>query len=365
MEGMGWFSLEILKRMVRNHPECEFIFFFDRQYAEEFVFAENVTPVVLHPQARHPFLYIAWFEWSISRALKKLKPDVFLSPDGFLSLSTKTPSIPVIHDINFLHHPENTPFLTRNYYNYFFPRFAKKAARIATVSEYSKADVSKSYGILPENIDVIPNGLREGFFVLSEQECDEVRLKWTKGSPYFIYVGALINRKNLVGLFKAFDLFCQANPEHKLVIVGDAMWGGSYVKDAFHQMKNQERVIFTGHLIQIELNQLLSAATALTFVPFFEGFGVPIIEAFAAGTAVITSNTTSLPEVAGEAAILVDPKSPKAISDAMLQLTVNDALRMDLIHKGLMRVKEYNWEHSAELMWNCIMHVVHDQSASK
>ncbi len=356
MEGMGWFSLEILKRMVLSHPECEFIFFFDRKYDNDFIFADNIKPVVLHPQARHPFLYFIWFEISITKALKQHKADLFLSPDGFLSLRTKVPSVPVIHDINFLHHPENIPFLTRNYYNYFFPKFARKASRIATVSNYSKQDIVSSYGINPELVDVVPNGLREGFFPLDLDECADVKAKWTNGLPYFIYVGALINRKNITGLFKAFDLFCENNSiKHKLVVVGDAMWGGSYVKDAFDSMRNKQDVVFTGHLDQAQLNQLLSAATALSFVPFFEGFGVPIIEAFAAGTAVIASNTTSMPEVAGNAAILVDPHDPHSICKAMQKLAEDDVFRSDLISKGMTRKSEYSWDKSALLMWKCMM----------
>lgn len=356
MEGMGWFSLEILKRMVLNHPECEFIFFFDRKYDQDFIFAENIRPVVLHPQARHPFLYFIWFEISVTKALKDYKADVFLSPDGFLSLRTDVPSVPVIHDINFLHHPENIPFLTRNYYNYFFPKFAKKAARVATVSNYSKQDIVKSYGINPDLVDVVPNGLREGFFPLDDKDCADVRAKWTGGQPYFIYVGALINRKNIAGLFKAFDLFCASHSQqHKLVVVGDAMWGGVYVKEAFDSMVNKQEVVFTGHLDQTQLNQLLSAATALSFVPYFEGFGVPIIEAFASGTAVITSNTTSMPEVAGDAAILVDPHTPQSICDAMIKLAEDTDFRLELIARGEARKSEYSWDQSAVLMWDSLM----------
>ena len=170
--------------------------------------------------------------------------------------------------------------------------------------------------------------MREGFFPLDLDECADVKAKWTNGLPYFIYVGALINRKNITGLFKAFDLFCDNNSiKHKLVVVGDAMWGGSYVKDAFDSMRNKQDVVFTGNLDQAQLNKLLSAATALSFVPFFEGFGVPIIEAFAAGTAVIASNTTSMHEVAGNAAILVDPHDPHSICKAMQKLAEDDVFR--------------------------------------
>ena len=136
MEGFGWYTYEITKRMVEQHPEHEFIFFFDRPFDPKFIFASNVTPVVLNPPARHPVLFIYWFEFAVRRALKKVKADVFFSPDGYLSLRSMIPQISVIHDINFEHFPKDLPWSARAYLRYFFPLFAKKATQIITVSEY-------------------------------------------------------------------------------------------------------------------------------------------------------------------------------------------------------------------------------------
>lgn len=146
MEGIGYFSSETLKRMVSQHPEHTFLFIFDRQFHRDFIFSENIIPVVAFPPARHPFLWYWWFEFSIPKILKRYQPDVFLSPDGYLSLRDKTPALPVIHDINFKHYPADLPFLFSKYYNHYFPLFAKKAQRIATVSEFSKK-------ILPVNLE--------------------------------------------------------------------------------------------------------------------------------------------------------------------------------------------------------------------
>ena len=136
LEGIGWFTYESLKRIVLSHPEHDFYFIFDRKYDDEFVFAKNVTPIVVGPPARHPLLHFIWYEISIPRVLKRINPDVFISPDAFLSLSSKYPDLIVIHDLNFEHFPEYMPWLWRSYYRYFTPRYAKKAKRIATVSEF-------------------------------------------------------------------------------------------------------------------------------------------------------------------------------------------------------------------------------------
>ena len=103
LEGIGWFTFETLKRITRNHPEHEFIFIFDRQFNQEYIFSAIIISVVIGPQARHPFLFYAWFDFQIPRILKRYKADLFLSPDGYLSLRTKVPQLGVIHDINFVH----------------------------------------------------------------------------------------------------------------------------------------------------------------------------------------------------------------------------------------------------------------------
>src|SRR6056297_1477961 len=145
LEGIGWFTLETLKRITNNHPEHQFIFIFDRPWNENYIFSENVTPVVVGPPTRHPFLWYVWFEYQIPRILKKYNADVFLSPDGYLSLSTKVPQLAVIHDINFVHRPKDLPWLKAKYYNHYFKKFARVARRIATVSYYSKEDNTHSF----------------------------------------------------------------------------------------------------------------------------------------------------------------------------------------------------------------------------
>ena len=124
LEWIGWFSTETLKRITTQHKEHQFYFIFDRKYDDAFIFSDNITPVVIPPQARHPVLYYIWFENSIPRLLKKLQPDLFFSPDGYLSLTTKVRSMNVFHDLNFEHYPADLPFSERTYYRHFFPLYA-------------------------------------------------------------------------------------------------------------------------------------------------------------------------------------------------------------------------------------------------
>ncbi len=155
LEGIGWFTYQTLRRITRSHPEHRFIFLFDRPYDPSFIFSDNITPVVAGPPTRHPILWFLWLEFVIPRILRKYKADIFFSPDGFLSLRAKVRSIPVIHDISFAHRPKDLPFLPRVYYNFFFPRFARKAYRICTVSLYSQKDIQKMYGVARPVIRVV------------------------------------------------------------------------------------------------------------------------------------------------------------------------------------------------------------------
>jgi glycosyltransferase involved in cell wall biosynthesis len=361
LEGIGWFTFETLKRITTQHPEHEFFFIFDREYSDEFIFSDNITPIVIHPQARHPVLYYIYFEYSIPRILKKLKPDLFLSPDGYLPLSGKTKMLNVFHDLNFEHYPDDLPFAERKYYRYFFPKYAHKANRIATVSEYSKSDIVKQYGVSPDKIDVVYNGANENFKPIADKEKQSVREKYTKGNPYFLFVGALHPRKNLVNLFKAFDTFKQGGKNsEKLLVVGEKKWWTDDIKKAYGEMKNREDVIFSGRLEFVELQLVLAAALALVYVSYFEGFGIPIVEAFYAETPVITSNATSMPEIAGGAALLVDPFSIDSICGQMKKMASDGELRKDLIENGKERRKEFTWQKSADRLWRSIEKTIQD-----
>jgi len=268
LDGIGWFSYETLKRITRNHPEHEFIFLFDRPWDQEFIFAGNITPVSVSLPARHPLLWYIWFEYSIPSVLRKYSADIFLSPDGYLSLRADIPSLAVIHDINFHHRPGDLPYFSRVYYHRFFPLYARKADLIMTVSEYSKQDICNSYNISPEKVNVIYNGASPVFKPLSEEEIIKTRKEFTEGKPYFVFVGMLHPRKNIPRLLMAFDRFReQLNKDFKIVIVGEKKFMTGEIEKVFSGMKYKEEVIFTGRVDQEILSRVMGSAVALTFVP--------------------------------------------------------------------------------------------------
>lgn len=358
LDGIGRFTYETLIRITRNHPEHEFYFLFDRPYDKNYIFSENVVPVVLPPQARHPLLFLTWFEISIPIALKKIKPDLFLSPDGYLSLRLKVPSIAVIHDLNFEHHPEDLPRYIAYYYRTMFPRFARKAERIATVSEFSKNDIIEQYKINANKIDVVYNGSSKIFKPTLEEKKTEIRDKFTGGCPYFIFVGSVTKRKNLINLFKAFDAFKSIdNQNYKLLLAGTNMYWDHESRIAYENLMHKEHVIRLGRVTDEVLVNLIGSATSLLLVSNFEGFGIPIIEAFNCDTPVIVSDVTSLPEVAGDAALFIQPHSIESITNALIRVSSDDFLRKSLIIAGRKQKNLFSWDSTAENLWNCIMNL--------
>ncbi len=366
LDGIRWFTYEILKRITRNHPEHEFFFLFDRKYSEDFIFSDNVTPVVLNPPARHPFLWFLWFEISVKRYLKKINADMFLSPDGYLSLSSSIKQIAVIHDINFVHRPQDLPFFSRKYYNYFFPKFARKAFGIATVSEFSKQDIVDRFHISEEKINVVYNGCNEMYIPVPEEIKIQIKSKYSEGKEYFIFIGTLHPRKNIVGLFKAFETFKQETAsEMKLLIVGAKMFMTKEIEKTYADLEHKKDIVFTGRLNPEDLHYVLASAYAMTFVPFFEGFGIPLIEAMNCDVPVICSNTTSLPEVAGDAALFVNPFDVEDIKNAMLKIIEDEDLRKNLIEKGRKRKEDFSWDKTAESLWEIISNLHHQLNHQK
>ena len=366
LSGIGWFKYHVLKRLVREHSDHTFVFLFDRKFDEEFIFGPNVIPEVIFPPARHPVLWYLWFQSSIVRAIHKHDPDLFFSPDGYLSTRIKNiPSVPVIHDINFQHKKRDVPFFDGLFWRYYFPKYAKMASRIITVSEFSKKDIMSTYRIPADKIDVAYNGAGEDFIPLNDKLKLQVKINYTHGEDYFIYVGALVPRKNLEGMILAFDRYKEGSgSKNKLIIVGDRLFFTSEMNRVYMNAKYKNDIIFTGRVEQEQLVQLVGGALGLLLVSYFEGFGVPVIEAMSADVPVITSNTSSLPEIANDAALLVDPYSVGSIADAMMKISNDEQLRLALIKKGKIQRKYFSWDKTAAVIWNCFEKVMDNSKNS-
>ncbi len=359
LEGIGWYTYQTLKRITEQHPEHEFYFFFDRPFDVEFVFSDNVTPIQIGPPTRHPILIWYWFEFALPNLLKRLKIDLFLSQDGFCSLRAETKQVLVVHDLAFVHYPEHLPRTYHWFYNYYTPKLVERADRIVTVSAYTKGDIQQQYGISADKIDISPNGCNPSFLAVSDKDIQAAKGKHGVKADYFIYVGSLHPRKNIARLLQAFDEFRAQREGHtQLVLIGRKAWKTGEIQNTLNTMKHREDVIMPGHLAATELSGLVKGAKAMVYVSLFEGFGIPILEAMYADIPVITSNVSSMPEVAGDAAILVDPLSVNNIADGLLQIHDHPELREQLIEKGKAQRAKFSWDRTAELLWQSIEKVL-------
>lgn len=358
MDGIGWFTYETTRRIVKAHPEHTFYLLFDRKPAPEFLFADNVVPLVLCPPARHPVLWWMFFELSVSMALKLHHIDLYVTPDGFMPLRPTVPTLSVIHDLNFEHASDNLRPSHQRYMTHFFPRYACNATRIATVSTYSKEDIASTYHIDSKNIDVVYDGAHERYRPHSEEEKTAIRQRFTDGKPYLIFISTILKRKNLANLLLAFDRVKDIDTRGlKLVVVGKRVWWQDELAEAYDHMRHRSDVLMPGRVEPEELSALLSASEALVYPSYFEGFGIPILEAMYAETAVIASRTTSMPEVGGDAVLYIDPSNPEDIAHAISRLS-SSQLREELIAKGRIQRQKFSWDRTANLLWDSMMKTI-------
>ncbi len=350
LEGIGWYCNEIIRRMVFQYPQHTFILFFDRTHSKDFIYAPNVEAVEVGPPARHPFLWYIWFEWTLPRALKKHKVDLFISMDGYCSLSTNIPQFMVMHDLAYLHFPNQISSLVELYYRYFVPKFLKKVNHIFAVSESTKKDILDHFDIPNTKVDVCYNGVRNSFRKLSVEEIQQVRNNYSSGYPYFLFVGAIHPRKNVAGLIRAFNIFKQkTGSTMRLIIIGRKAWLTSEVEEALKQSSFKDQIIMIDHIDTLELAQITGAAHAAVAPSFLEGFGVPVLEALYSEIPVLCSDRFSLPEVAGPGALLFDPDSDQSIADAM-QKSITDSSREERIRLGNIQKLKFNWDKSVEVI---------------
>ena len=348
MEGLGWYTFELVSRLVRLYPDWEFVLLYDRPHAHYLINADNVRHVVVFPPARHPVLWYLWLEWGLPKVLKNIAADVFFSPDGYVSLRSPVRTVLVVHDIAYIHFPQHVPRLVHRYYRFFSPRFFRRADTLVTISGFVKRDLLDHFPLDPQKIHIIYNGCRQGFVPLREKEVAAVRQQYSNGEPYFLYWGALQPRKNIDRLIAAYSVFRSRYPGGaRLLIGGRKAWKTEAAQRAWEASPFQSDILFTGYLPEEELYRLVAAAHAVVYVSLFEGFGLPLVEAMHAEVPVLTANTTALPEVAGDAALLVDPTDVEAIAKGMEQLWGDAELCKKLVAAGRLQRELFSWDRAA------------------
>jgi glycosyltransferase involved in cell wall biosynthesis len=358
LEGIGVFTSQIFSRMVQAYPEHEFHFIYDHHDFSVIGEYSNVHHHWIFPPARRPWLFDWWFDYSVPRLLKKIRADIFVSPDGHGSLRCPCPQLTVIHDLNFLHFPNLMPIRYSRYWNRHTPRIVELSDRIATVSNFSCQDLMSSYSISADRIDVLCNGYTDHWKPLTGDQRTISREKFSSGRPYLIYVGSIHPRKNIKRMLEAFDRFyLESGKQVDLVVVGSPLWKGQD-QELMKGMQSKEGVHWLGRLDGDDLYHAIGGAEGLLLLSHFEGFGIPIVEAFACGVPVLTAHHSALQEVGDDAVLYANELEIEDMASQMSTLCFDIEKRTSCINAGLIRKELYTWERASCLMWKSILKTV-------
>jgi glycosyltransferase involved in cell wall biosynthesis len=343
--GIGTYIRNLLRHLARLDSTTEFVALCrpeDCAFASEL--GENFRAV---PERAGAYSFRE--QISVPLDLRRERADLFHAPHYVLPPLTPCRSVVTIHDCIHLRFPQYLP--SRLGYAYARSSLwvaAHRAARVLTVSEASKRDILQYFQVPESKVTVIPNAIDERFS--EEPPADEVmrvRERYQLNDPFILYAGNIKPHKNLERLIEAFHIIRQGELEHvKLLIIGDEISKYAALRRTVHRYKLHKHVRFFGFVPDATLAILYRLARVFVFPSLYEGFGLPPLEAMASGTPVITSNVSSLPEVVGDAAMLIDPYEPDAIAGAMRRVMLDDRLRDDMRERGLARAREFSWARS-------------------
>ncbi len=356
LDGTGWYTRALLERLTAQHPEVEWHVLVDRPSSASWDFLTNATVHVVPPPARHWTLWHLWNRAAVPSALNRIQPDVYWSPDGMLPRRGSVPLVGTVHDLGFVHRPQDLGRVLGAYYRWIYRSSVRQADALLTVSETTRTDVHRTYGYPLAQLHTAYNAPQRAFAPLSPEEAHSARARWTNGRPYFLAVGSFTPRKNLALLLEAFDRFKEkTGSNHELVLVGDSLHADPAFDKALKNTQHRSSVVFPGRAKSDALQSLLGAAEALCFPSFFEGFGIPLVEAFQAGTPVISSSASCMPEIVGDAGWLVDPHSATDWANALERMTALPlSERQSLVERGLRRAADFSWDRSAETVFNVL-----------
>ncbi len=289
-------------------------------------------------------------QWAVPLALGRARVDLFHAPHYVVPPLTRCPTVVTIHDCIHLRFPQYLPGRGAYAYARLFMRLAaRRARRVLTVSEASKQDILRYLRVPAERVEVIYNGLDERLALApTEAEVHRIRERYLLTAPFVLYTGNIKPHKNVDRLIEAFSLLRRRGVDTvKLLIIGDEISKYPHLRRLVHRHQLHQHVRFLGFVPDETLAILYRLAAVFVFPSLCEGFGLPPLEAMAGGAPVITSNVSSLPEVVGDAALLIDPTDPQQIADAMARVLHDPALRAELVRRGHERVAAFSWERSA------------------
>ncbi|MBC8449011.1 MAG: glycosyltransferase family 4 protein [Chloroflexi bacterium] len=335
------YSLQLIGHLLALGSEHRFRLYCDRMPPAG-LFGCGVTPelrVIPFPRL--------WTHARLSWEMLQRPPDVLFIPAHVLPLIHRRRSVVTVHDLGYLHYPEAHTRWQRAYLQWSTRWNARRSAHLLVDSQATKADLTARYRLPPGKMTVVYPGRDETLRPVTDPAAlEEVRARYGLGERYILHVGTLQPRKNLLRLVEAF---VQVHRDGlQLVLAGKRGWLAEPLFRRVEELGLSEAVRFPGYVEDADLPALLSGAACFAFPSLYEGFGFPVLEAQACGTPVVASNVSSIPEVAGDGALLVDPHDTAALAEALAGVLSDEALRADLIRRGLANVPRFSWHRCAE-----------------
>lgn len=344
--GTEGYSLHIIKGLLQHGGEhCFRLYFRDDPPENLFPQQDNVENCVIY-QAR------LWTHTGLGPAIRREHPDVFFVPAHVIPWPdvNPVPAVVTAHDLGYLHYPTKHPLAERLYLDWSTRHSARTARRVIAVSHATKQDLVALNGIPAEKIRVVHSGIDSKLQPIDNaQKIADLQNRLHIPGPYVLHVGRIQSRKNLTRLVEAFSQIKYLMPDLHLVLAGREVWGGQSVSNRIRQLGLENQVICIGYVEEDDLPTLYSGAIVFAFPSLYEGFGFPVLEAMACGTAVVCSNTSSLPELVGDAALTVAPTDVTALAESIARLVTDQQLRQTLIARGFEHVKHFTWDSAARL----------------
>jgi glycosyltransferase involved in cell wall biosynthesis len=358
--GIGIYAVNLVREMCKqNNISGKFEFFFFVQDDDEKLIQlikdldkqKKSTLIPIKSTIFRKLLPRFFFEQVLLPCkCRKINADLIYSTHYTIPYFTRIKRVVTFHDMTFYLFPELHQKIKRLYFKTLIPLSIKKSSRIITVSEATKKDMLKRFNYLkPGKMKVIHHGVdRFKENKTGDRSLEKYNLK---AGEFFLFIGTLEPRKNIIGTIKAFHHAGQSSKElgekYKLVIVGKKGWFYDEIFQAVKDLHLEEKVVFTGYVSEAEKQALLMQAFLFVYPSFYEGFGIPVLEAMAAGVPVITGNVSALPEVAGDAALLINPLHWQEIAVAMLKIVSDKRLYKTLSQKGPERAESFSWTETA------------------
>ncbi|MCL4458725.1 MAG: glycosyltransferase family 4 protein [Chloroflexi bacterium] len=341
--GTETYSLRLIQELLRLGRH-RYTLYFDRPPASGLFPPRQNLQIRVIPFPR------LWTHLRLSWEMIAHSPDLLFVPAHVIPLYHPKRTVVTLHDLGYLYYREAHPFLNWCYLHLSTYYSARVATSVIVDSEVTKEDLIKWYRIEPQKISVVYLAPAEAFRPVTDVTLlENIKSRYGIRGDYLLYVGTLQPRKNVAGLLEAFAILKrEMRLEHTLVIAGKPGWSAETVWQKVKDLDLEARVCFTGYVADDDLPSLFSAATLFVLPSLYEGFGLPAVEAMACGTPVVASNASSLPEVIGEAGILIDPHDPLALAEAMARVVNDAALRAELKQHGLERAKFFSWQRCAE-----------------